>query len=106
MNVPVDSATPQVSNLANQLLKQSGVLDHHPSSSEPPMSEIGRETARETAPAADDKICWIEVRQSSYPPDQQVELLHLQAEAEALLLQLQAMHQRRHNAVEVDVEAP
>lgn len=51
--------------------------------------------ARETAPAADDKICWVEVRPSPYPPDQQVELLHLQAEAEALLLQLQAMHQRR-----------
>jgi hypothetical protein len=50
---------------------------------------------REMAPAADDKICWIEVQQSPYPPDQQVELLHLQAEAEALLLQLQAMHQRR-----------
>jgi hypothetical protein len=66
------------------------------------MSEIGRETA----PAADDKICWIEVRQSAYPPDQQVELLHLQAEAEALLLQLQAMHQRRQDAVEGDGDAP
>ncbi|MGF1518160.1 MAG: hypothetical protein ACFCVB_10195 [Nodosilinea sp.] len=46
-------------------------------------------------PTADDKICWLQVRESPYPPDQQVELLHLQAEAEALLLQLQAMHQRR-----------
>jgi hypothetical protein len=52
-------------------------------------------SGRETAPAVDDKICRIELRQSSYLPDQQVELLHLQAEAEALLLQLQAMHQRR-----------
>lgn len=50
---------------------------------------------RETAPADGEKICWVQVHQSPYPPDQQVELLHLQAEAEALLLQLQAMHQRR-----------
>lgn len=50
---------------------------------------------RETAPAADDKICWIEVRQSPYGPDHQVELLHLQAEADALLLQLQALQQQR-----------
>lgn len=49
----------------------------------------------ETAPAADDKICWIEVRQSPYPPNQQVELLNLQAEAEALLLHLQSLRQRR-----------
>ncbi len=102
MNVPVDSATPQVSNLSDQPLQQSGVLAQHLSSSELPIGEIGRETA----PAADDKICWIEVRQSAYPPDQQVELLHLQAEAEALLLQLQAMHQRRQDAVEGDGDAP
>lgn len=50
---------------------------------------------RETAPAADDKICWIEVSQSPYCPDHQVELLHLQAEADALLLQLQALQQQR-----------
>jgi hypothetical protein len=50
---------------------------------------------RETAPAADDKICWIEVSQSPYGPDHQVELLHLQAEADALLLQLQALQQQR-----------
>lgn len=54
------------------------------------------DAAIETAPAADDKICWIEVRQFPYAPDQQVELLHLQAEAEALLLQLQALQQKRH----------
>lgn len=50
---------------------------------------------RETAPAADDKICWIEVSQSPCCPDHQVELLHLQAEADALLLQLQALQQQR-----------
>ncbi|NJL49013.1 MAG: hypothetical protein HC929_18060 [Leptolyngbyaceae cyanobacterium SM2_5_2] len=51
--------------------------------------------SQETAPAADDKICWIEVHQFPYAPDQQVELLHLQAEAEALLLHLQALQQKR-----------
>lgn len=45
--------------------------------------------------AADDKICLIEVKQMPYLPDQQVELLHLQAEADALLLQLQAIQQKR-----------
>ncbi|WP_035986226.1 hypothetical protein [Leptolyngbya sp. KIOST-1] len=55
--------------------------------------------SRETAPAPDDKICWVELRQVPYPPDQQVELLHLQAEAEALLLQLQALHQRRQSGL-------
>jgi hypothetical protein len=35
------------------------------------------------------------VRQSPYPPNQQVELLNLQAEAEALLLHLQSLRQRR-----------
>jgi hypothetical protein len=52
--------------------------------------------APETSPADDDKVCWIEVRQSTYSPDQQVELLHLQAEADALLLHLQTVQQRRH----------
>lgn len=57
---------------------------------------------RETAPAADDKICWIGVSQVPYGPDHQVELLHLQAEADALLLQLQALQQQRqasHNTL-------
>lgn len=49
----------------------------------------------ETAPAADSQICWIEVKHYPYQPDHQVELLHLQAEADALLLQLQALSQRR-----------
>ncbi|HEY9735868.1 MAG TPA: hypothetical protein V6D06_06280 [Trichocoleus sp.] len=49
----------------------------------------------ETAPAADSRICWVEVKQYPYQPDHQVELLHLQAEADALLLQLQAMSQKR-----------
>ena len=52
---------------------------------------------RETAPAADDRICWIEVSQTSYGPDHQVELLHLQAQADALLLQLQTLQQQRQS---------
>ncbi|MEO1068005.1 MAG: hypothetical protein AAFW95_02650 [Cyanobacteria bacterium J06638_6] len=52
---------------------------------------------REISPAADDKVCWVEVRQSTYPPIQQMELLHLQAETEALLLQLQSLQHQRQN---------
>ncbi|MGB3291957.1 MAG: hypothetical protein WBB01_03075, partial [Phormidesmis sp.] len=33
-----------------------------------------------------DKVCWIEIKRYPYKPDQQVELLHLQAEADALLI--------------------
>jgi hypothetical protein len=44
-----------------------------------------------------DKVCLIEVQQMPYLPDQQVELLHLQAEADALLLQLQAIQQKRQS---------
>ena len=48
-----------------------------------------------TSPADSQQICWIEVKQYPYQPDHQVELLHLQAEADALLLQLQALSQKR-----------
>ncbi|MEB3290347.1 MAG: hypothetical protein VKI82_10555 [Leptolyngbya sp.] len=57
---------------------------------------------RETAPAAADKICWVEVSQVPYCPDHQVELLHLQAEADALLLQLQALQQQRQSGGSLD----
>ncbi|MFM7219727.1 MAG: hypothetical protein ACKO21_05885 [Nodosilinea sp.] len=52
------------------------------------------------SPAADgcqsgrEAIAWIEVQRSPYPLSQQVELLNLQAEAEALLLQLQSRSDR------------
>lgn len=46
----------------------------------------------------DSQLCWLEVRQYNYQPDHQVELLHLQAEADALLLQLQALSRRRQSA--------
>jgi hypothetical protein len=46
---------------------------------------------------AQDSVCLIEVQQMPYLPDQQVELLHLQAEADALLLQLQAIQQKKQS---------
>ncbi|HSM80412.1 MAG TPA: hypothetical protein VLS96_01945 [Nodosilinea sp.] len=82
MNAPLDRSTSPLAAVTDGAPALSGAA----------------EAQRETSPAADDKICWIEVRQSPYPPNQQVELLHLQAEAEALLLQLQALHQRRPSA--------
>jgi len=43
---------------------------------------------------AADKVCWIEVKSYPYQPDHQVELLHLQAEADALLIKLQTARSR------------
>lgn len=37
-----------------------------------------------------DHVCWIELKRYPYHPDHQVELLHLQAEADALIIKLQA----------------
>lgn len=90
MNASVDRANVQATALSNG-------ADLEPAAA--PQEALGAvaPVARETAPAANDKICWIEVRQAPYHPNQQVELLHLQAEAEALLLQLQAKHQRRQS---------
>ncbi|PSN11849.1 hypothetical protein C7271_24135 [filamentous cyanobacterium CCP5] len=48
--------------------------------------------------ALSDRVCWVELKQYQYQPDHQVELLHLQAEADALLLQLQAIRQRRQGS--------
>ena len=94
MNAPVDSANAQVTAWSNGAPKQ--IADSQAAASAVLIAEtppgLGEPAADDNA---DDKICWIQVRESPYPPDQQVELLHLQAEAEALLLQLQAMHQRR-----------
>ena len=50
-----------------------------------------KSAARKEAVASDEaKVCWIEVKRYPYQPDHQVELLHLQAEADALLIKLQA----------------
>jgi hypothetical protein len=59
------------------------------------LSASAESSQRETAPAADSRVCWVEIKQYPYQPDHQVELLHLQAEADALLLQLQALSQKR-----------
>ncbi|NEP62665.1 MAG: hypothetical protein F6K31_38050 [Symploca sp. SIO2G7] len=49
-------------------------------------------STRETRPASDDrKIYMAELKRYPYQPDLQVEILHLQAEADALFLQLKAM---------------
>jgi hypothetical protein len=61
----------------------------------PSAAERSLAQAKDNSPAVDSQICWIEVKQYPYQPDHQVELLHLQAEADALLLQLQACKQRR-----------
>ncbi|MBT9314924.1 thioredoxin domain-containing protein [Leptothoe spongobia] len=47
---------------------------------------------RETQPASDNKKIYLaELKRYPYQPDIQVEILHLQAEADALLLHLKAM---------------
>lgn len=43
----------------------------------------------------DASVCWIEVKHYPYQPDHQVELLHLQAEADALIIKLQAAGQKQ-----------
>lgn len=51
-----------------------------------------RVSDRETQPASNNKkIYMAELKRYPYEPDLQVEILHLQAEADALLLQLKAM---------------
>ncbi|MBD0336162.1 MAG: hypothetical protein ICV62_11790 [Cyanobacteria bacterium Co-bin13] len=67
----------------------------NPGSSKVAISARPEATQHETAPATDDQICWVEIKQYPYQPDHQVELLHLQAEADALLLQLQTLSQKR-----------
>lgn len=49
-------------------------------------------SSRETQPASNHKTIYMaELKRYPYQPDIQVEILHLQAEADALLLQLKAM---------------
>ena len=45
-----------------------------------------------------EKIYWAEVKRYPYQPDQQVELMHLQAEADALLIKLQAKQAKAASA--------
>jgi hypothetical protein len=86
MNAPLDNRNVSQAASTGTVASLQAALDK---------SSSGDSQGVERTPATDDKICWVEVRQSPYLPDQQVELLHLQAEAEALLLQLQAAHQKR-----------
>ena len=49
-------------------------------------------SSHQTQPASNDKKIYLaELKHYPYQPDLQVEILHLQAEADALLLQLKAM---------------
>jgi hypothetical protein len=43
------------------------------------------------------KVCWLEVKRYPYQPYHQVELLNLQAEADALLIKLKANGQKQAN---------
>lgn len=40
-------------------------------------------------------VCWMSAKQYPYQPDHQAELLHLQAEADALIVKLQAAGQKQ-----------
>lgn len=52
-------------------------------------AEAGSKVAKSAA-SKSEQICWLEVKPYPYQPDHQVELMHLQAEADALLIKLQA----------------
>jgi hypothetical protein len=81
--------------LSTDISSSVGELGENASASTPIASPVADSLPeRETTPAADDKICWIEVKQYPYQPDLQVELLHLQAEADALLLHLKTVQKR------------
>lgn len=56
-----------------------------------PSASVASTPTKENRTESDEaKVCWIEVKRYPYQPDHQVELLHLQAEADALLIKLQA----------------
>ena len=58
-------------------------------------SEASSVSNNRTSPADNAKVCWIEVKRYPYQPDHQVELLNLQAEADALIIKLQATGQKK-----------
>ncbi|MEM8503297.1 MAG: hypothetical protein AAF716_09115 [Cyanobacteria bacterium P01_D01_bin.1] len=54
-------------------------------------SKAANEHVEGNQPASDsDRVCWAELKRYPYHPDHQVELLHLQAEADALIIKLRA----------------
>ncbi|MGB3789919.1 MAG: hypothetical protein WA949_18055 [Phormidesmis sp.] len=66
-----------------------------PLTQQSPTDSFSGGRAKGSQPASDsDKVCWIEVQRYPYHPDHQVELLHLQAEADALIIKLQASERR------------
>ena len=52
------------------------------------------ESNRDSLWASSSKVCWIGEKPSPYQPDHQVELLHLQAEVDVLMVKLQAAGQQ------------
>ena len=56
----------------------------------PVAAQNDTQVAASKADKVADKVYWLEVKRYPYQPDHQVELLHLQAEADALLIKLQA----------------
>jgi hypothetical protein len=85
--------------LSSDISSLVGELGENASASTPTAAPVSDSLPeRETAPAANDKICWIEVKHYPYQPDLQVELLHLQAEADALLLHLKTVQKRSRMA--------
>lgn len=55
-------------------------------------STAASERVEGNRPAHDsDRVCWAGMKRYPYHPDHQVELLHLQAEADALIIKLQAV---------------
>ncbi len=59
------------------------------------VSSVSARSHKATSNAVTDKLCWIETKPYPYQPNQQVELLHLQAEADALIVKLQATGQKK-----------
>ncbi len=58
-------------------------------------ANVGTSTRANLRANDEAKVCWIEVKRYPYQPDHQVELLHLQAEADALIIKLQASGQKQ-----------
>ena len=56
---------------------------------------VGKSVSAGSRSADNASVCWIEVKHYPYQPDHQVELLHLQAEADALIIKLQAAGQKQ-----------
>lgn len=61
--------------------------------SQQPTAYLAVADGRKAAKPADDsdQLCWLQVKRYPYHPDHQVELLHLRAEVDALMMELQAV---------------